>query len=92
MESAASGLAAGINAARKLCGLSEISFTADTAIGALAKHISCGTESGNFQPMNINFGIINPLDVRIKNKAERYNAISLRALKKLDEIINQNNL
>ncbi len=92
VESAASGLAAGINAARKLCGLSEISFTADTAIGALAKHISCGTESGNFQPMNINFGIINPLDVRIKNKAERYNAISLRALKKLDEIINQNNL
>ncbi len=92
VESAASGLAAGINAARKICGLSEISFTADTAIGALAKHISCGTESGNFQPMNINFGIINPLDVRIKNKAERYNAISLRALKKLDEIIDQNNL
>ena len=86
VESAASGLVAGLNLARRLCGKDEILFPRETALGALAQYIS-DESVVNFQPMNINFGIISSLDTRIKNKQERYTAISTRALKILDEHI-----
>lgn len=86
VESAASGLAAGINLARKMQGKSMLDFTKATAIGALSHYISEGS-CGNFQPMNVNFGIIDSLDTRIKSKAERYEAVSARALEKLNTII-----
>ena len=86
VESASSGLVAGINLARRIQGKEQIDFTKYTAHGALANYITEGV-CGNFQPMNVNFGIIESLDRRIKNKQERYTAISERALAKLDEII-----
>ena len=88
VESASSGLVAGINLAHKIQNKNLIDFTKFTAIGALSHYISedCCT---NFQPMNVNFGIIESLDVRIKNKVERYTAISERALEKLRCIIGE---
>lgn len=86
VESAASGMVAGINLARRLAGNEEVLFPRETALGALAQYISDETVA-DFQPMNINFGIITPLGERIKNKQERYTAISMRALKVLEEYI-----
>lgn len=79
VESAASGLVAGINAAQKALGREKVVFDKATAHGALAAYVSgyCGK---NFQPMNINFGLLPPLNVRIKNKKERYEKISQKAL------------
>jgi len=85
IESASSGLSAGINLARVLMGEEPIDFTRDTAIGALSHYVSDETVV-NFQPMNVNFGIINPLGYRIKGKRDKNRAISERALKKIDEI------
>lgn len=86
VESASSGLVAGLNLARRLKGKEEICFPRETALGALAQYISDETVT-DFQPMNVNFGIITSLEQRIKNKQERYTAISNRALKILDEYI-----
>lgn len=86
VESASSGIVAGINAARFLEGKEPLAFPTTTATGALSNYIS--TFAGkDFQPMNINFGIIDSLDERIKNKKERYEKISERALGVLKEII-----
>ena len=86
VESAASGIVAGINAARHLEGKSALMFPSTTATGALGHYIS--TFSGaDFQPMNINFGIIDGLTERIKNKRERYAKISQRALTQMKELI-----
>lgn len=79
VESASSGLVAGINAAMKALGKDKIIFDRATAHGALAAYIS--EYSGkNFQPMNINFGLLPSLEERIKNKKERYQKISQKAL------------
>lgn len=86
VESASSGLSAGINCARILEGKEPVDFTAFTAIGALSHYIS-GGEPGRLQPMNVNFGIMPSLDERIRNKAERYRKISERALTVLDDKI-----
>lgn len=85
VESASSGLVAGINLARIMHNKQPIDFTKATATGALANYISEDSCS-NFQPMNVNFGIIEPLEIRIKSKVERYEAISARALEKINEI------
>lgn len=86
VESASSGIVAGINAARYLEGKEPLIFPTTTATGALGNYIS--TFAGkDFQPMNINFGIIDSLDERIKNKRERYGKISERALSVMNEII-----
>ncbi|MGI6621669.1 MAG: methylenetetrahydrofolate--tRNA-(uracil(54)-C(5))-methyltransferase (FADH(2)-oxidizing) TrmFO [Acetivibrionales bacterium] len=85
IESASSGFVAGVNAARQFNGLSDLIFPGNTAIGALARYISSpGTT--RFQPMNVNFGIIDSLDERIRNKKERYQAISKRALNTIENI------
>ncbi len=79
VESASSGLVAGINAAMKALGKEKVVFDIATAHGALANYVS--TYSGkNFQPMNVNFGLLPSLDERIKNKKERYEKISKKAL------------
>ena len=83
VESTASGLVAGITMARDLLGLSRMSFPGYTAIGSLGRYIS--TPNCRFQPMNCTFGIIDALPVepgkkRIRNKVDRYEAISNRAL------------
>ena len=78
VESASSGLVAGISLARQLQGMEPVDFTRLTAIGALAHHVAHAT--GDFQPMNANFGLIEPYEKRIRNKQERYGAISARAL------------
>ena len=79
VESASSGIVAGISAARELLGKPKITFPSATATGALGHYIA-NFAGKNFQPMNINFGIIDSLPEREKNKRERYRKISLRAL------------
>ena len=79
IESAASGLAAGICTAFALAGKPEPDFTRRTAVGALAHYIAEGPETGAFQPMNINFGIMEPLERRGK-KRDRKSAMAQRAL------------
>lgn len=83
VESAASGLMAGLAAARALLSLPEVEFPEVTAHGALANYISNPTIE-NFQPMNINFGLIPPLTVRIRKKREKNAQIAARALEALD--------
>lgn len=73
LESASSGMVAGINAARQALGMEEIDFTADSAIGALANYISNPSVT-SFQPMNVNFGIIKPLDRKVKGGKKARNA------------------
>ncbi|MBE7054669.1 MAG: methylenetetrahydrofolate--tRNA-(uracil(54)-C(5))-methyltransferase (FADH(2)-oxidizing) TrmFO [Ruminococcaceae bacterium] len=85
VESASSGLVAGINAARKMRGESSVVFPASTCSGALIKYIT-DRENKKFQPMNANFGIIEWNRVKIKNKKERYEYISSLALKALEDI------
>ncbi len=88
VESTASGLVAGISLAKWLGGESQPDFTGKTAVGALGRYIS--TYSGaDFQPMNITFGIIEPLPERIRQKTERYTAIAERALNVLDDVIRE---
>ena len=86
VESAASGLMAGLAAARALLGLPEVEFPEVTAHGALANYISNPTIE-NFQPMNINFGLIPPLTVRIRKKREKNAQIAARALEALDGVL-----
>ena len=86
VESAASGLMAGLAAARALLGLPEVEFPEVTAHGALANYISNPTIE-NFQPMNINFGLIPPLAVRIRKKREKNAQIAARALEALDGVL-----
>lgn len=83
VESAASGLMAGIAAARAALELPEADFPAETAHGALANYIS-NPAIENFQPMNINFGLIPPLTVRIRKKKEKNAQIAARALEALE--------
>ena len=70
VESAASGLLAGIAAAQTIKGGALPEVSDETAIGALARYVS-SSASADFQPMNINFGIMRPLDTRIRRKEER---------------------
>lgn len=90
VESAASGLVAGINASSNLKKESEINFPENTAIGGLMNYIITANDK-NFQPMNVNFGLLPPLDKKIKNKRERNKYIAERALESLKNFINTNN-
>jgi methylenetetrahydrofolate--tRNA-(uracil-5-)-methyltransferase len=86
VESAASGLLAGLEKARELCALPAVDFPKSTAIGALALYVSGGAVT-RFQPMNVNFGIIEPLDHRVKGKQNKNLEIAERALDALEECI-----
>ncbi|WP_088012943.1 FADH(2)-oxidizing methylenetetrahydrofolate--tRNA-(uracil(54)-C(5))-methyltransferase TrmFO [Gottfriedia acidiceleris] len=82
VESAASGLVAGINAARFVMEKDLVVFPAETAIGSMANYITTTSEK-HFQPMNANFGLFPRLDVKIKRKQERYEAYANRALESI---------
>ena len=84
VESAAMGLLAGMFAAHEIHNTTIDTPPSDTAIGSLLSHLTYGADSATFQPMNINFGLIPPLNERIKSKKERYTALSERAIKSLD--------
>lgn len=79
MESAASGIVAGINAANKIFGKEPLVLPEFTMIGALLSYI-CDSSVKNFQPMGANFGVLPPLDKKIKDKRERYAALAERSL------------
>ncbi len=86
MESACSGLLAGINAARMLHGEPMLILPRETMAGALSHYISDPSVM-NFQPMGANFGVLPPLETPIRDKRERYAALARRALEKLEEQI-----
>ncbi|MDY5880956.1 MAG: methylenetetrahydrofolate--tRNA-(uracil(54)-C(5))-methyltransferase (FADH(2)-oxidizing) TrmFO [Oscillospiraceae bacterium] len=86
VESAASGMLVGIETAARLLELEPVNFPQETAIGALGLYISGGS-IGDFQPMNINFGIITPLGYRVKGKRNKNAEISARSLKIIDELM-----
>ena len=85
MESTSNGLLAGINAVRALEGKARITMPPETAIGALAHYVARGG-SGRFDPMNITFGLMSPLEQRIRKKKERNAALARRALDVLSTI------
>lgn len=87
MESAASGLVAGIGLSRALRGEMEPDFTGQTVLGALERHVR--TPSKDFQPMNANFGILDALDARVRGKRNRYEQLAHRALDALEGIIDR---
>ena len=86
VESAASGMLVGIETAARILGLEPVNFPQETAIGALSLYISGGSV-GDFQPMNINFGIISPLGYRVKGKRNKNAEISARSLAIIDELM-----
>lgn len=87
VESIASGLVSAINMARKLDGQEPIDFTTKTIIGALAHHISTPCE--NFQPMNANFGILEPLGEIIRDKTQKKLAYTSRSVDAMKKIIGE---
>ena len=88
VESAASGMLVGIETAGRVLGLPAVDFPQETAIGALGHYISGGSV-GDFQPMNINFGIITPLGYRVKGKRNKNAEISKRSLEIIDTLKNR---
>ena len=85
VESAASGFLVGVETARRLLGLPPVDFPQETAIGALGLYVSNQSVTV-FQPMNINFGIIPPLDHRVKGKRNKNAELSARSLAIIDRI------
>lgn len=88
VESAASGLLAAIHIYDEIAGGNKRTFDDSTVCGALETHISTPTK--DFQPMNANFGILAPLNERIRDKKERYRALAERAMESIRRI-NGNN-
>ena len=82
VESCASGMLASLELSARLLGLPAEDFSRATAIGALALYVSGGSV-GDFQPMNVNFGIIEPLDRRVRGKRNKNAEISRRALEEI---------
>ncbi|MBR4742648.1 MAG: methylenetetrahydrofolate--tRNA-(uracil(54)-C(5))-methyltransferase (FADH(2)-oxidizing) TrmFO [Oscillospiraceae bacterium] len=91
VESAASGMLAGIETAREILGQPPADFPEETAIGSLALYVSGGSV-GAFQPMNINFGIIRPLGYRVKGKRNKNTEISKRSLEIVGRMIAEGRL
>ena len=85
VESAASGFLAGVELARRLEGKAPADFPQETAIGALGLYVSNGSVA-EFQPMNINFGIIPPLGYRVKGKRNKNAELSKRSLTIIDAL------
>lgn len=86
MESASSGLVAGINAARQCLGQSDLVFSNETVIGSLAAYVS-GNSTGKFQPMNASFGLIKSPDRKFKTKKDRIQFIANNAMEQIDKIM-----
>ncbi len=90
VASAATGIVAGINAARLLRGQEPLTFPKETMIGALLNYIT--TKEGELQPMNPVFGLLPPLPKKVRNKKERKLKMAQRALKTLKEFLEEHNL
>ncbi len=90
MESAASGIMAGIQMTRRLQGLPPVTWPEQTMLGALARHVS--TPTADFQPMGASFGLLPPLPEVIRDKKQRYAALAARALNALQSVIDHENL
>lgn len=86
VESAASGLMVGRHVANLVLGKEPVEFPADTAHGALAHYIS-NPNVENFQPMNVNFGLFPPLEVRVRSKKEKNPLLAQRALEHLTSVM-----
>ncbi len=85
VESAASGFAAGVNLARALHGEQPVDFTRKTAIGALAHYVA-EYEGKDFQPMNVTYGIMEPLERAPRDKEQRYTKMAERALAIVEDL------
>ena len=85
VESAASGFLVGVETARRLRGMNPVDFPRETAIGALGLYVS-NQSITQFQPMNINFGIIPPLDHRVKGKRNKNAELSQRSLAIIEQL------
>jgi methylenetetrahydrofolate--tRNA-(uracil-5-)-methyltransferase len=90
VASAATGIVAGINAARLLRGQEPLTFPKETMIGALLNYIT--TKEGELQPMNPVFGLLPPLPKKVRNKKERKLKMAQRALKTLKEFLEEHSL
>lgn len=88
MESASSGIMAGFNMARKINGLETVTLPETTMMGALSRYISDESVK-NFQPMGANFGVLPPIQPHIRDKKERYKALSERGLNDLERYLNE---
>lgn len=88
VESAAAGLVAGLNAARLLQDKPLLEFPVTTAIGSLAHYIT-HTDKNHFQPMNATFGLIPPLDIKVRDKRERATMVAERALNDLQPLVKE---
>ena len=86
VESTASGYLAAVAMAARLSGKEPPAFSKNTAIGALGYYIS-DESLVNFQPMNVNFSIISPLEKRIRKKSEKNLAIAQRSLQEIDGLL-----
>ena len=85
VESAASGFLVGVETARRLRGMEPVDFPRETAVGALGLYVSNQSITA-FQPMNINFGIIPPLDHRVKGKRNKNAELSQRSLALIEQL------
>ena len=85
VESTASGFAAAVELARRLLRQAPVDFPQETALGALALYVS-NESVEQFQPMNINFGILPPLGYKVKGKRNKNAELSRRALEALAEL------
>jgi len=88
VESASSGMVAGINAAMDFLGKDRVVFPKSTAIGALSHYVS-DSSIKNFQPMNVNFGIMESFPLKIRDKRKRNYETAMRALKILKEYVSK---
>lgn len=88
MESAACGIMAGLNTARRLAGKKPLVLPNTTMIGALLNYIS-DESVANFQPMGANFGVLPPIEPKIRDKKQRYAALSERGLSALEKALEE---
>lgn len=87
IESAACGLAVGINVARRILHQEQLIWPETTALGGLLNYIT--TPNGSFQPMNVTFGLIAPLGIKVRKKREKNEMIAKRALEDMTEFIKE---
>ncbi|MDN5330959.1 MAG: methylenetetrahydrofolate--tRNA-(uracil-5-)-methyltransferase [Tepidanaerobacteraceae bacterium] len=91
IESAASGIVAGINMVRRMKGQSPLPFPLETVMGSLCNYVATA-DPRNFQPMKANFGLLPPLKIKVKSKKERNQLLAERSLEVLKEFIRANGL